>query len=381
MFRHALGLALCLATPALAEPYRLHAQDRLLIRVPVWDFSQGDMTGWQSLSGEYRVGDDGKLQLPLAGVVEAEGRTLLELRDALSDRLRLGAGLEREPELSVELAGSLPIYVLGAVETRGAVDFRPGMTARQAMALAGGPQRATADPLRMIALAGDMREADSTVARLRAEMRLVQSDLALLDKAAPLAPGDGLHSDLQAAAAQARQARIASLDSLEALLRDKIRRMQQQMVLRDQQVVDYGRELAATESLKDRGLAANARVTALATTVNDLESRRIDLETTLLTAQQQLNETARDRTAITDDARTERLNRLAELRGQIATAEIRLETARNAHAAAADTGAGKQAMLPEYAITRDGQTGPATADTALAPGDTLEIRLVMGPAE
>lgn len=372
MFRLVI-LALCFAAPTLAEPYRLHSQDRLLIRVLVWDFSQGNMTGWQSLSGEYSIGDDGNLQLPLAGVIAAEGQTVLDLRESISDRLRLSAGLERQPELSVELVGGLPVYVLGAVETRGAVDFRPGMTARQAMALAGGPQRVAADPLRMIALAGELRAADADLARLQADLRLVESDLALLDGAQAQAPGDALHVRLQDADHQARRARIASLDGMESLLRDKIQRMDRQMVLRGQQLTDYGRELAAAESLQDRGLAANARVTALATTVNDLESRRLDLETMLLTAQQQLNETARDRTAITDDARSAALARMADLRGQIELARIRLDNARAAHDAAAGVG---DLMRPEFTITRDGQTGPSGADAMLEPGDTLEIRLV-----
>ena len=87
--RRALIAAACLAlcAPALlrAEPYRLHPQDRLLIRVLTWDFRQNSLVGWQDLSGEYSLSPEGDLQLPLAGTVAAAGLTQAELADAVSD--------------------------------------------------------------------------------------------------------------------------------------------------------------------------------------------------------------------------------------------------------------------------------------------------------
>ena len=58
----AMLLGLWDAGPAGAEPYRLHAQDRLLVRVVAWDFATNGVTDWAGVSGEYLIGSDGTLK-------------------------------------------------------------------------------------------------------------------------------------------------------------------------------------------------------------------------------------------------------------------------------------------------------------------------------
>jgi|GEM_PF-3313016 len=386
----AVFLALSGASAAADEAYRLHAHDRLLVRVVVWDFDKNGITEWAGISGEYLIAPDGMLQFPMAGAFAAEGRTLTELQAELATILRRNAGLERQPELTVELVESLPVYVLGLAQTRGAVEFRPGLTPLQALALAGGVYRtsASADPSQIARIAGDARLAAEEMRRQQAERASVETELAELETpdtpvAAQLPDDADMLTRLRAADRIGRQAQMASLDSLQQLLVEKSDKLRQQMVLRDQQLADYRRDLEDMSQLKEKGLAVNARVTALTTSINDIETKRLDLEATLLLAEQQLNEAARARAAITDDARSANLQRLAELEAEMAATAIQLDTTGRLLTQA--TLAGEMAPDPEtveqpgFIVTRivDGATQRITAapDMALEPGDVLEVTL------
>lgn len=394
-----LGLAACLAwpLPLSAEPYRLHAQDRLLIRVLIWDFRQNSLVGWQDLSGEYSLGPEGLLQLPLAGEIAAEGLTQAELGAAISDLLRRRAGLDEAPMLSIELVSSLPVYVLGHVETRGAVPFRPGLSARQALALAGGVYRpAAGDPMRAASVAAELRAAEDSLARLRAERAGIEAELAQLRREAESGaalPGDGpppatadgvppgdapaeVRVRLQQADHTARRIRTESYAQLREVLRQKAERLNRQMELRDLQIAETRKQLDDVASLNERGLAVNARVTSLSTALSDMETRRLDLETALLLLEEQRNQAERDSSTLVADAAASRLQRMAELEGLIAEAELGRDSARTRAAllapGIADGAAGAGAGIG-FMLTRDGRTAPVAADATLLPGDTLDV--------
>ncbi|WBU52628.1 polysaccharide biosynthesis/export family protein [Paracoccus sp. SCSIO 75233] len=376
---------ICLPWAAIAEPYRLFAQDRLLIRIMTWDYSQNSLTGWQDLSGEYSISPEGELRLPLVGMIKAEGLTQAELGEALSQLLHRRAGLEQPPELSVELVSSLPVYMLGAVEARGAVDFRPGLTVRQAFALAGGLPRAQtgADPARSIALSGEIASARDRLKWLRAEKERLEGELDELEGiAAPSAeprPESEFQTRLQFAEQQARDTRIESYDLLEQLLVEREDRLTKQMVLRDQQIAASKEQLEGITSLNEKGLAVNARVTALAATLSDQEAKRLELETAMILLDEQLNQAARERDTISTDARAERLRRLVDLEAEIAAGAIQVSSLEAQYAALTGllpqgpTSADQEA--PEFLLYRDGSQQPAQPETQLQPGDTLEVRL------
>ncbi|NHF73090.1 polysaccharide biosynthesis/export family protein [Paracoccus xiamenensis] len=381
----AVGCWLALASMAPAqEPYRLHAQDRLLIRVMTWDFRQNSMTGWEGLSGEYTISPEGNLHLPLAGVLSAKGLTQEELADAISDLLRGRAGLDEPPQLSIELAASLPVFVLGAVEARGAVPFHPGLTARQALALAGGIFRApqSADIVRGIMLSGEATEAADRLQSLRAEEERIRAELEALslgDVAPdPSGPDADVQTRLQAAERHARQVRLDSYQDLQTVLQQRSDRLAQQIALRDQQIANTRKELEDITSLNERGLTVNARVTALTTALSDLESRRLDLEIAQLLLDEQLNQAQRDSSTITTDAVAERLLRLTALESEISAAEIRERSARAQFTAMMDASGTRSSEAPseadlQFLLTRDGTRTQVQPDTVLAPGDTLDI--------
>lgn len=396
-----LGLAACLAwpLPLSAEPYRLHAQDRLLIRVLIWDFRQNSLVGWQDLSGEYTLGPEGLLQLPLAGEIAAEGLTQAELGTAISDLLRRRAGLDEAPMLSIELVSSIPVYVLGHVETRGAVPFRPGLSAQQALALAGGVYRpAASDPVRAASVAAELRAAEDGLARLRAERAGIEAELAQLRREAESEaglPGDGQLPDpvadstaaalpgaapaevrvrLQQADRTARRIRIESYAQLREVLREKAERLNRQLELRDLQIAETRKQLDDVASLNERGLAVNARVTSLSTALSDMEAKRLELETALLLLEEQRNQAERDSSTLVADAAASRLQRMAELEGLIAEAELKRDSVRTQAALLAPgTADGAAGGEIGFMLTRDGRTTPVAADATLLPGDTLDV--------
>lgn len=106
--------------------YRLGIGDR--IRVTVF--------GEEALSGEFEIDGGGAVTLPLIGAVPAEGQTLADLQDTLTKRFR--SGLLRNPRIVVEILSYRPIFVLGEVRNSGEYKFRPGLSAFEAVALAGG---------------------------------------------------------------------------------------------------------------------------------------------------------------------------------------------------------------------------------------------------
>lgn len=364
-------------TQTQSADYRLHAQDRLRLRVLVWDFTRGELSGLSALSGEYSIGPDGMLQIPLAGMVQARGRSLNELRGALADLIRRSAGLDQTPALSVELIGSLPVYVTGAVATPGAVDFRPGLSVRQALALAGGPWRpmAGADAIRLGQLQGDLGQWDSTAARLRDEATRLTAELAEIAGQPAPPPAPDRRGDLRRAETDARAAQSASLSALRDLLAAKAGNLRARLALRDRQLTQARADLAAVEQLHDKGLANNARRGALSAALSDLEANRLELETALLLTEQEQNQTARAHAALTEEARSARLRRLVALEAELEIAEIRQRASRAMLGAA--LGAPDEPPATLW-LTRNGPDGPRTAparpDDALRPGDVLELR-------
>ncbi len=96
-----------------------------------------DTFGDQSLSGAFRVSDNGTISLPLLGSVKAAGLTTDGLAQALRDRLKKDNILE-DPKIAAEIVTYRPIFILGEVSKPGQYPYQPGMTVVTAVAVAGG---------------------------------------------------------------------------------------------------------------------------------------------------------------------------------------------------------------------------------------------------
>ncbi len=101
--------------------------DRLTIRV----FEEAELT-----SDQYIVDDEGKLQVPLIGDVDAAGHSLAQLRDEIVRRL--GARYIRNPQVTVAIAERHHglVTVEGQVRDPGRFPATPDLTLLGAVALA-----------------------------------------------------------------------------------------------------------------------------------------------------------------------------------------------------------------------------------------------------
>jgi polysaccharide export outer membrane protein len=113
------------ATRAVAD-YRLDAGDRIKLTV----FNEA------GLSGEFMIGADGNVSLPLIGAVPAKGRTIDEV--AADTRARLADGYLRTPKVSGEVVLYRPFFILGEVTAPGPYPYSVGLTALNAIATAKG---------------------------------------------------------------------------------------------------------------------------------------------------------------------------------------------------------------------------------------------------
>jgi polysaccharide export outer membrane protein len=114
-------------SPANAQNanYRLGPGDTLKIVV----FQEDDL----SLSA--KINTRGSIDYPLIGELNLEGLTLAEAEDRLDSKLR-GDYLV-DPQISISIAKYRNFYVTGEVRAPGSYEFQPGMTVRQAIAIAG----------------------------------------------------------------------------------------------------------------------------------------------------------------------------------------------------------------------------------------------------
>ncbi len=107
-------------------PYLLDTGDRL--RVVVF--------GQEGLTNSYAVDATGAISMPLIGLVPAAGRSTEVLARDIAARLR--GGFIREPSVSVEVETYRPFFIMGEVAAGGQFPFVTGMTAQNAIAIAGG---------------------------------------------------------------------------------------------------------------------------------------------------------------------------------------------------------------------------------------------------
>jgi polysaccharide export outer membrane protein len=93
--------------------------------------------GEDQLTGEFSVDDQGKIDLPLLGNVQAAGLTPQGLGKQIAQGLN-HTGVTRDASVAVQVLAYRPIFVLGEVAKPGQYAYQPGMTMLTAVAVAGG---------------------------------------------------------------------------------------------------------------------------------------------------------------------------------------------------------------------------------------------------
>lgn len=105
--------------------YQLGSGDRVRISV----FNQPD------LSGEFEIGSNGTISMPLIGAVPAAGKSLPELEEQIVFQLK--QGFLNQPKVTAEVLNYRPFYIQGEVGAPGSYPYRAGMTVLNAVVIAG----------------------------------------------------------------------------------------------------------------------------------------------------------------------------------------------------------------------------------------------------
>lgn len=105
-------------------------------RLSVGDTVTTFVLGEPDLNLELTVDGEGNVILPLIGELHVLGLTEKEVEKNLTERL--ADGYLVNPRVSVYITAYQKIFIEGEVNTPGAFPYRPGLTVRQAIALAGG---------------------------------------------------------------------------------------------------------------------------------------------------------------------------------------------------------------------------------------------------
>jgi polysaccharide export outer membrane protein len=137
--RKILLAALLALVPVLAlaqsAGYRIQPGDQLAITVLEDD----------TLNRTTLVLPDGRISVPLAGSIQAAGRSVESVESTIADRLASNFAVRPSVFVSVvavtDELETFPIFVVGQVGEPGQRDVEPGTTMLQAIALAGGLDR------------------------------------------------------------------------------------------------------------------------------------------------------------------------------------------------------------------------------------------------
>ncbi|MEY8800923.1 polysaccharide biosynthesis/export family protein [Leisingera sp. XS_AS12] len=389
------------STTGDVQAYVLGPADQISIRVVAWDDSKMAFAQFDELGGNYTIGIDGTMMMPLVGSIRAAGQTGASLAAAVSAAVQQKTGLSQPPSTTVNILKYRPVYVLGDVMRPGSYDFRPGLTTVQAVALAGGLYRLngeeTGDLIAAIRTSGTYREVGLTRARMQLRAARLQAEQA--DQDSLLRP-EGLSSPggEAALAAMFEQEKIlfasrretlanalAELDTSRKLLESEIAARQEKLTALERQIGLVRESVGTLDTLLKRGLSRSQSLVVAQQTLIELEARALDNETGIFKAQQQISELDRSKA---DLISTRRLQVLREL--QATEAEIdrlsnrevvnrRILRESGAGAMLAGETPDKPVSIVRYQILRSNSGEPAAQPagraTVLQPLDVLEVIL------
>jgi polysaccharide biosynthesis/export protein len=113
-------------TPGDSNAYKLEPGDRITVTV----------FGQPEVSGDILIDGAGNILMPFVGSIAVKDLTIVECQKLITDKL--ADGIFTQPSVNVRISELRPVYVLGDVRTPGAYPYRYGITAKGAVALAGG---------------------------------------------------------------------------------------------------------------------------------------------------------------------------------------------------------------------------------------------------
>ncbi|MCX7645889.1 MAG: polysaccharide biosynthesis/export family protein [Rhodobacteraceae bacterium] len=382
----ALAALLTAVLPAAAET--VAPDDVLSLRVTEWLPVERELRSWEAFGGSYPVGADGRVVLPHIGPIEAAGIDTAELGRRIGAALMQHFALPAPPDASVTVAARPPVLVGGAVRTPGEVPFTPGMTARHAIALAGGAlapasedtglmvQRLTAEAQRGI-LAAEAAALELRRARLRAELDGAET-LGAVAVAAEGAAVRALRADEERLLTLRRERLTRDLE----LIDGRIELLTQEIAALEAKEAALGRQRAIAEqartraaSLADRGLVVNDRLVDAERTLVLVETQLLDVSTAKLRARQQRAQAESERVQLVEGRAADLLAELQQVELELAATRERMAL-QDAVAAFLTGGLAEADRIAGFEVVirrAGGGAAPGGLDAPLRPGDLVEV--------
>jgi exopolysaccharide production protein ExoF len=398
-----LLMALLVPRDAPAGEYRLGPRDKLQIKVHEWRPHRGEVYEWSALRGEFIVSAAGTLSLPLIGEVPAAGLSTVDLASAISDRLQTRVGLVERPDTSVEVISYRPFYILGSVAQPGEYPYRPGLNVLQAVSIAGGLFR-PADPnlLRIdresitnrgnwLVHAMELNGLLARRARLQAELANrsttdFPAELQAQKRDVRISQMMREEQQILEARADATKTQTAALEQLKELLSKEIVSLSSRVELKNRQLELIRKELRGVGSLVSRGLAVAPKQLSLERSEADIEGARLEIESNILKAREELSRTERTILELHGKRRNEVLAELRETQAKLeaasrlaSTNRTLLEESEDFAARFQPGGANDEERRPiTYVIVRgDADTFveiAASEASPVAPGDLVKVQ-------
>jgi polysaccharide export outer membrane protein len=379
-------------------------------RVTVGDVLEVAVAGVPELRQRAAVQIDGSISLPLIGTIQVAGLPLPQIRTQVGAALASKVYRQRTQdghdnvivieadEVTATVAEYRPIYIDGDVSKPGEYPYRPAVTARQVIALAGGydvmhvrmnnPYLESADlRAQYQSLWADFTRDQARLWRIRAELGNSPQISPGTLKDVPLAPST--ISGIVGAEEEYLKTKQIDYQQEKAFLQRGVRDGDEHVnVLSAQQKTEeeaYQTDLEDLQKVNDlfsKGALVSPRVTDARRAVLLSSTRKLQTSAQLMLVKKEQDEFKRKLEKLDDQRRLDLLReeqdtsvRLNETRAKLQSVGEKLQYTAMVRSQLA-LGVGDKARI---AIIRKGGNGPkrivADEDFELQPGDTVEIAL------
>lgn len=374
-----IGIWMALAGAGMAAPVLLGPGDVVSVSV----------LGRPDLGGEFPLRPDGTISMHVLGETVAAGLSESELEASLETALAEQTQLPAS--VTVSVSSWRPVYLLGSVTSPGAFAFRPGLTAQQAVALAGGPLQGSVSGVAGV----DMRVVDQAAQARQIELRLHelamqrarleaeaagQESLAIGSDDPALAPIATEQEQLFARRRQVMQDRVETAAEIKRLAGGEAESLAGQQTLLREQITEQEARVADLQRLFDKGLG---NIDRLREAQRDLTADRIELMTAATFEARARQDVANADASLTDFFAERQREIAAELAGIGEQERATHQELDGAHRFLDEFGPRVGLLADDagaplvYRVTRTGPDGPQEIVIApsdpLQPGDLVEV--------
>lgn len=394
-------VAACHGSVATAAEYRLAIGDTL----------ETSVVGSPELQQRAQINRDGEISIPLGGQLRVDGMTLAEVRARIRSvlptkefRRRNEDGREypviiAPGDIDVRIAEYRPVYLNGDVSKPGELPYRPGLTLRQAVALAGGYDimrfRMNNPFLEQSDLRSEYNSLWAEFAKEQIHVARLQSELegkteierdGLIET--PLAAD--VATRVEQIEAERLQTRAADYGKEKAYLKEAVAKEESRLsILSEQQqkelagVEEDNEEFKRIQEVFQKGNVPITRVVEARRSLLLSSTRQLQTSAQLAQVDRERHEFARKSTKLDDDRRLELLSELQDANVKLAGLRFKLKAASEKLVYVGMVrsqlvrGSGSKPELTIFRKNAEGRTDRLTVaeDAELSPGDVVEVSL------